>query len=159
MIMDLKNKVNRYPMKELAPIICEFLEKGKNVIITARGNSMRPMLRNRRDHLTLSPCEPENLAVSDVVFYIRENGVFVVHRIVDTYEDGYLVMGDFQLSKEKVPYHRILGKVTAFRRGKKDYSVDDNGYIRYVNLWNKSRFWRRAYISLSYRLGRIKTEL
>ena len=157
--MDLKNKVNRYPMQELAPIICEFLEKGKNVTITARGNSMRPMLRDLRDQLTLSPVDTENLAESDVVFYMRGNGTFVVHRIVDTYEDGFILMGDFQLSKEKVPKSLVLGKVTSFKRGKKAYNCNDKGYIRYVKFWNKSRFWRRVYISLSYRMGRVNTEL
>ena len=155
--MSLKNNINQYPTTELAPIICEFLNQGKNVVLTARGNSMRPMLRNLKDNLTISPCNPSELLVGDVVFYKRKSGIFVVHRIIGCLPSGeYLLMGDFQLRVEKVNTSQILGKVTSFTRGKKVYSVEDKKYLKYVKFWVKTRFWRRAYMSFSYRSGQIK---
>ena len=155
--MSFKNTINQYPTKELAPVICEFLNQGKNVVLTARGNSMRPMLRNLKDNLTISPCESSKLQVGDVVFYKRRSGIFVVHRIVGVLPSGeYLLMGDFQLRIENVNPSQIFGKVTSFTRGKKTYSVLDKKYLKYVNFWVKTRFWRRAYMSFSYRTGQVK---
>ncbi len=157
--MNLQNKVNQYPMKELGPIICEFLNSGKNVEITARGNSMRPMLKNLKDRLTISPVNTGELSVGDVIFYRRESGVFVVHRIVDKCENGNLIlMGDFQVAKEEITPSAVLGKVTAFVRNNKAYATSHKGYQAYVKFWVKTRFWRKVYMSLSYRLGRVKYE-
>lgn len=147
-------------METLAPIICEFLAEGKSVTVTARGNSMRPMLFDLRDRLTLSPCHLDKLNIGDVIFYRRDNGSYVVHRIVEKEDGNFTLMGDCQAYKERdIRPDQILARVTSFvRRGKK-ISCTDKGYLRYSRFWTGSYFWRRVYVRLwLIRKSRTKPE-
>lgn len=145
----MENKINTYPMEALAPIICEFLAEGKSVTVTARGNSMRPMLFDLRDRLTLSPCHPDTLNIGDVIFYRRDNGNYVVHRIVEKEDGNFTLMGDCQAYKERdIRPEQVLARVTSFVRRGKEISCTDNGYLRYSRFWTRSYFWRRVYVRL-----------
>jgi hypothetical protein len=136
-------------MRDLAPIICEFLAEGKSVTVTARGNSMRPMLCDLRDRLTLSPCDVDALGIGDVIMYKRRDGSIVVHRIVDKDGNNFILMGDCQAYREgNVCPDQVLAKLTAFKRKNKEYSCLDRRYLRYASFWTGSYFWRRVYIRL-----------
>ena len=145
----MQNKMNSYPMRDLVPIICEFLSEGKSVTVTARGNSMRPMLCDLRDRLTLSPCKAETLSVGDVIMYKRDDGNIVVHRIVEKDGDNFILMGDCQAYKERdIRPDQVLARLTSFVRKGKSVSCTDAKYLRYVRFWTGSYFWRRVYIRL-----------
>lgn len=144
------NKINCYPMADLVPIICSFLEQDKDVTLTARGNSMRPILVDRRDLLTLSSCDPHSLSVGEVVLYKRDNGVYVVHRIIGKEQGNYTMMGDGQANREPgIRPDQILAKMTSFVRNGKLISCSDKGYLRYTRFWTNSYFWRRVHIRLN----------
>ena len=144
-------------MADLVPIICEFLAEGKNVTITARGNSMRPTLADSRDRLTLSPCDPHDLCVGDVVLYRRDSGGYVVHRIVEKEKDCFTMMGDCQANREKnIRTDQVLAKLTSFVRKGRAVSCADKGYLRFTRFWTGSYFWRRVYIRLYWALQKFK---
>ena len=69
------------PMKDLAELITLQLEKGGRAKLTVTGFSMRPMLHERRDSVVLIPVRQRQSA-GDVILYLRENGQYVLHRII-----------------------------------------------------------------------------
>ncbi len=159
--MSVQGKLSTYPIQELAPIICEFLSQGKNVIVPARGNSMRPLVRNERDNIVLTAYKGERLNVGDAVFYRRQGGAYVLHRIVDVDEDGrFTLMGDNQSVPEKrIRAEQIIALPVAFIRGNKTVSCDSVVYKRYVKFWTGSVFFRKLHQKLFYLTIKIKSKI
>lgn len=129
------------------PLIREALDGGKPVRFSPYGTSMLPMLRQGIDSVVLSPL-PDKLRKYDLPLYQRENGQYVLHRVVGV-SDTYTCMGDNQFQKEPgLRHEQMIALVTAFIRGKKRYSVTHWGYRLYCRGWYHSRhlrrFWRRG---------------
>lgn len=148
------NNVHLVPMEELVPLFCEQLNAGGKVSFTPRGNSMRPMLRHGIDTVELSPIIGE-LKKYDVVLYRRDNGKYVLHRIVKAGE-SYTCIGDNQYHREYgLRRDQMIAIVTAFTRKGKAYSTDSPGYKLYYRLWHYSRFPRRVLRGIKYRIKRL----
>ena len=135
------------PLAELMPVLREFLDVGKNVKISPQGISMLPMIRQGIDKVVLSPISGE-LRKYDLPLYQRDDGHFVLHRIVTTAET-YTCIGDNQFELEHGLRHdQMIAVVTAFYRGDKLHSVNELGYQIYCRFWHYSRpirhFWRRG---------------
>ena len=126
------------------PLIREQLAQGKNVRFSPRGTSMLPMLRQGIDKVVLSPV-PGKLKKYDLPLYRRENGQYVLHRIVEA-GDTYTCLGDNQFDKEPgLRQEQMIALVTAFTRGDREFSVTDWRYRLYCRLWYHSRHIRRFY--------------
>lgn len=142
-------KVNEYKtsMEELMPLFMERLAAGQKVRFSPRGVSMLPMLRQGRDCVILSPV-PEKLNKFDLPLYRRDNGKYVLHRVVGV-GDTYVCIGDNQFDFEQGLRHdQMIAVVTAFCRDGKEYSVRDPRYWLYCRIWHYSRlpryYWRRG---------------
>lgn len=122
-------------MQELLPFIEEALNNGKTFTITITGTSMRPLLIAGRDTVTLKKCDAP-LKKGDLPLYKRQDGAFVLHRVVGFTENGdYIMCGDNQFLKEKGIYHsQIIGVVTEITRNGKTFSVDSKKYQDYVKF-------------------------
>lgn len=136
-----------FRMEQLLPLIEERLANGKCVTFSPRGTSMLPMLRQEKDTVTLSPL-PEKLRKYDLPLYRREDGQFVLHRIVCV-GDTYTCIGDNQFQRETgVRRDQMIALVTEFHRNGKKYSVESAAYRMYCIVWYYSRpiryFWRRS---------------
>lgn len=134
-------------MEQLMPLIRERLEAGQSVRFSPRGISMLPMLRQGLDSVVLSPL-PDRLKKYDLPLYQRENGQYVLHRVVAVGET-YTCLGDNQLILEPgLKHSQMIAVVTAFYRGEKYHSVTEPGYRLYCRLWCGTRklrvFWRRG---------------
>lgn len=134
-------------LEELMPIMEECLSAGKSFRFSPRGVSMLPMLREGKDSVLLSPA-PEKLEKYDIPLYRRDNGKYVLHRIVAAGET-YTCIGDNQFSYENgIRREQIIAVVTGFYRGEKFFSADNPWYKMYCVLWQKSRglrhLWRRG---------------
>lgn len=134
-------------LDDLMPLFREQLEAGKTVKFSPRGISMLPMLRQGMDSVVLSPL-PEKLCKYDLPLYRRDNGKYVLHRIVEVGET-YTCVGDNQFEREENLRHdQMIAVVSAFTRGNREYSADHPGYRLYCRFWHHSRplrhFWRRA---------------
>ncbi len=108
---------------------------------------MLPMLRQGVDTVVLSPV-PEQLRKYDIPFYRRDNGQFVLHRIVAVGE-SYTCIGDNQFELEPgVRKEQVIAVVSAFSRGGREIPVTSLGYRCYCRFWHYSRpirhLWRRA---------------
>lgn len=139
-----------YKVEELVPVMLDLFAKGKKVIISATGNSMAPLIRNKKDSIVLSAYKGENLGVGDMVFYKRKNGRYVLHRIVDIASDGkFIMLGDNQIKMEEtVDIKQIVALPVAVIRGEKEVSLTSDGYKLYTKLWKKKSLIRIAYIKL-----------
>ena len=134
-------------LEQLMPLIREALDAGKTVRFSPRGFSMLPMLRQGIDSVVLSPL-PDKLKKYDLPLYQREDGQFVLHRIVEAGE-RYTCIGDNQFVLEPGLRHdQMIAVVTSFTRGDRQISVSSPAYQTYCRLWHYSRpirhFWRRG---------------
>lgn len=140
-------KICTASMQDLVPLMTELLQAGQTVRFTPKGYSMLPMLREGRDSVLLSPV-PEKLKKYDLALYRRDNGAYVLHRIVGVGEN-YTCLGDNQFILEpNLRRDQFVALVTGFRRNGCDYSVNHSGYRMYCRIWFYSRgirhFIRRA---------------
>lgn len=134
-------------LEQLMPIMREKLAAGKNVRLSPRGISMLPMIRQGMDSVVLSPL-PEKLEKYDLPLYQRDNGQYVLHRVVEVGET-YTCIGDNQFELEPGLRHdQMIAIVTAFSRGEREISVKSLSYRIYCRFWHYSRpirhFWRRG---------------
>ena len=133
---------------ELIEVLASDLSEGQAIRhVRFSGTSMMPMLRQGIDCVEFSPVPPV-LKKYDLPLYQRENGQYILHRIVDAGET-YTCIGDNQFVLEPDLHHsQMLALVTAFSRGDKWYSVDCWHYRLYCRFWHYSRpirhFWRRG---------------
>lgn len=144
-------------LKYLLPLIQEKLAQGQSVRFMPNGISMLPMLREGRDSVVLSPVF-RRLRKYDLPLYRRDDGRFVLHRVVEVGTD-YVCVGDNQFLPERgIRQDQIIALVTAFVRDGREISVRSFAYQMYCRLWHWSRglrhFWRRGMSFLRRKLIR-----
>ena len=141
-------------IENLIPIFQDRLEAGQSVQFSPQGISMLPMLRQNIDSVVLSPVA-EKLKKYDLPLYRRDDGKYILHRIVDT-GDTYTCMGDNQHIKEYgVRYEQIIGYVTEFYRGNRRHSIDETGYKIYCRVWYHSRHFRYFWFRVKRKIKRL----
>ena len=159
-------------LNELSPLMLECLAQGQEVLMTVTGNSMSPFLRHKRDQVVLSACDPTALPVGSVPFYRRDNGQYVLHRIVER-DDGvvrtrygarqpmpsvggeltYTMLGDAQWNEEPdIRPDQVLAVATAFVRMGRRWECDSAAYRRHRLWWHRLLPIRKALIWLDRRL-------
>lgn len=73
----------------------ELVASGQTVSVRIAGNSMAPFLVDTRDSICFhAPDRP--FRRGDMVFYQRETGQYVMHRIARVRAEGYYLVGDAQ---------------------------------------------------------------
>lgn len=104
-------------MEQLWSLLSEQLAHGSAVLYVT-GSSMRPLLRGGRDAVRLERMTAPARR-GEIVLYRREDGSFVLHRVIRTLAEGCICCGDAQWRCELVPHERMLARATAiFRRGR-----------------------------------------
>ena len=127
----IKKKIS---LDEIYPIIKEKIENGGTVQLPITGTSMNPLLVWGRDTVELTKCE--NPQKYDISFYRRDDGHFVLHRIVGKNENGFILCGDNQIKKEYgITENHIIAVVKSITRKDKTFSVDKASYMLYFKLW------------------------
>ncbi len=151
----MSDNVKKIAIQELYPIIKEQLDNGGTVELPITGTSMLPLLVQGRDSVRLAPAE--KVKINDIIFYRRDNGAFVLHRIIDIDSKGYVLCGDNQWVKEYgITDGNIIGVVVAITRDGKVFSVDDKKYVKYCKRWLKLFPFRRQAIRILSILRAIK---
>ena len=133
-------------MEELCPMIQELLAGGSTVQLTVTGISMRPMLLHRRDQVELAKA-PSKLKRCDIPLYQRQNGSYVLHRIVKVEKDGTYALYDLDGSKKSddktspiVDYHGDYLKTykdNSYFVHKFNGSVHDQSSHTYIELYDE----------------------
>ncbi len=127
---------------EISDAMKAVLQSGGEVSFVTAGFSMLPMLRNRTDKIILK--KPEGrLKKYDVPLYIRDDGKFVLHRIIHVNCDGYITRGDNQKEIERgVKDEQITAVLKSFVRNGRQIKCTDFGYRCYCRFLPFVRFYR-----------------
>ncbi len=120
-------------------------EKGVYVGPTV-GVSMLPMLKSRRDTIVVKP-KTERLKRLDVALY-RRGDAYVLHRVLQPIEGGYIIRGDNCYSDERIPEEDVFGVLTEFFRKKKHIYCTDKKYLRYAKRRVKTYKIRKFFIKI-----------
>jgi hypothetical protein len=128
------------------------LSKGVYVGPTV-GVSMQPLLKTRRDTVVIRP-KTQRLQRLDVALYKRGEA-YVLHRVLEVKDWGYIIRGDNCYSDEKIPENAVIGVLTEFFRKGKHTFCDDKKYIRYAENRLKTYKVRRFFVLLRMKIVRI----
>ena len=125
------------------------VEEGKEASIIVTGSSMNPFLIHQRDTVFFRrPDRP--LRRGDIVFYQRDNGQYVLHRIVRVRGDMFDIIGDAQTEIERgVRREQIFALVTKVKRKGKMILPGDFWWVFFERVWLRMIPLRRA-ISAAY---------
>ena len=131
----------------------ELLSRGAIAFVPS-GNSMWPTLKNRAQPVIVEK-KTQRLKKYDVGFYIRTNGTYVLHRVMEVLPDGYLMIGDSQFNTEKVLEDQVFGVMKGFYRKKKGekyqyVSCDDKKYLKKIDKWFRRKRLRRLRLKFFY---------
>ena len=118
------------------------------IVYTTRGFSMRPLIRQGKDIVTIQRYTkpPQKY---DVVLFQRKNGQYVLHRILKVYEGRYWIIGDNCITGEMVNRDQIIGKMTSLKRNKRMIKETDRMYRLFSRVW----YW---IFPLRYCVWRVK---
>lgn len=117
------------------------IKKNGYHLATISGDSMMPLLRNRRDMVKIVPAQGI-LKKYDLPLYKRPTGEYVLHRIVKVKKDHYVICGDNRFLREKVPFDWIVGVTESIFRDELEVPVDNLEYVAYVKKVFRT-FWIR----------------
>ena len=129
----------------------QYLADHGELLYSIVGVSMLPLLRQDRDVVYIERKTPARCRPGDVALY-RKNGRYILHRVVETREKDYVILGDNCVAKEYgVTDADVLGVMTAFTRGGKTYSVGNRRYKAYTRFLlatigpriARKKLWRR----------------
>lgn len=138
-----------FSLAEYDETIRAVLDSGGEFVIYPKGTSMLPLIRQGRDCVTLAkPSAP--LKKGDIAFYLRDNGQYVLHRVVGVDNGRYTMCGDNQTAPEKgIDPRQIIGLVIKISVDGKQVQ-DKFSYKLYKLLWS-SFFIRKVLL----KFGRI----
>ena len=121
-------------MTALSPLITEAIERGIDVKLKVTGDSMYPLLHDRVDNILLT--KHGKLGLLDVPLYKRENGQYVLHRIVKISNGIYFTAGDNETEVEYPVYkEQIIAVLKGIYRGDKYISCSSFPYRFYSFVW------------------------
>ena len=121
----------------LFPVIEETVKSGTDVKLKVSGTSMYPLVGSRRDSVLLT--KAEDLKVGDVPLYKRDNGKFILHRIVKIENGAYGMMGDFEQKLEYPVYkEQIIAVAKGFYRHEHFISCESFWYKVYKFFWMRT---------------------
>lgn len=139
----------------LMELVCLQLKQGGRANLMVTGSSMLPWLREERDTVLLSPINGD-LLPGDVALYRRDNGRYLLHRVISLTPEGYLFCGDNQAYLEPVRQDQLLALMIGYTRKGKVYDLNAVGYRLYSWIWLRLFCLRKSYIRMRRRLGRMR---
>lgn len=150
-------QVKQIPAQELIPLLLSQIEDGGQAKLPVTGHSMLPMLRPGRDSVLLT--KAGELKKGDIPLFQRDNGRYVIHRIVKSKNGRYICCGDHQHEPEAVRPDQVLAVVVGFTRKGKAHTCAGHGYRLYTWLWTHTFFMRRPILAVYGFFGKCKRKL
>ena len=127
--------VKQVDTREYVSVLRGIAEEGKVVSMLIAGSSMAPFLCHNRDYIYFTKPERE-LRRGDMVFYQRDSGQYVMHRIYRVKHEGYYMVGDAQTQIEG-PLRRdqIFAVITQVKRAGKMIRPGDFWWEFFEHIW------------------------
>ena len=133
----------------------EVLARNGRLVYTNVGDSMLPLIREGRDLLVIEPPRGR-LKQYDIPLYRRDSGQYVLHRVLEVREDGYVLCWDNRWSKEyDVTDRQIIGVLTGLVRDGKERRLAGWKYRLYVFFWCRLFPLRAFFLKVRYVLKRM----
>ena len=134
-------------MAEMIPVIKAALNNGKPVEMTVTGTSMKPLLKDRVSSVKLT--KPDELKKGDIVLFVRNDGHYVLHRIINIHEGLYDIVGDNQIVPDRnIPKEKIIAKVCEYSRNGKEWKKQDRLYRIILPLIKTARRGKRKLVRI-----------
>ena len=116
-------------------ILEDLAQEEKTVGVPVSGNSMSPFLISQRDYVIFQkPNRP--LQKGDIVFFRRDSGEYILHRVSKIRENQYYIIGDAQTKVEgPIREDQIFGLVTKVRRKGKWIDPSDFWWKFFEKVW------------------------
>lgn len=144
--------------KEYLTVLRELVEDGKEVSLIVSGSSMSPFLIHGRDSVRFkAPDSP--LKPGDIVFYERDNGQFVMHRIHKITHNGYYLVGDAQTEIEgPLRREQIFARITQVYRKGQWIGPGDGWWYFFANIWRILRPVRQPICRIYAEFSSLKSK-
>ena len=139
---------DKLELSDLWPLIDEVISTGGVFRMTPNGISMLPLIRPGVDSVSL--VLPTDIKRGDIVLYKRDNGQYVLHRVIYIKNDEYVMCGDNQKVLEYgITKKHILAKLKDVYRDGKAIDTENKEYKKYYNrqLKKKTRLKIRRFLS------------
>lgn len=152
----MEKQLIKTSLSEIHPLIMDCFREGLSVTFTITGSSMLPFLKHNRDQVVLAKADAEHLQPGDVPLYIRDNGQYVLHRIVAVDNGTYTMLGDAQTIKEYgIRPDQIVGVAQGFICNGKLTDCQSRLYRRKTSWWSRLLFMRPVLLRLYWLFFRI----
>lgn len=141
--------------RKYVSVLQELTEEGRTVTLLISGNSMSPFLVHERDYIFFR--KPENeLKKGDMVFFRRDTGEYVMHRICKVKNDQYFIVGDAQnVIEGPVRRDQIFAKVIRVERKGRQIGPGDFWWEFFEHIWINLIPFRRMLVRIYSVLKRI----
>ena len=134
----------------------EILARDGRLFYMNIGDSMMPLIKQGRDLLVIEKTAGK-LKKYDIPLYKRDNGQYVLHRILKVRENDYVICGDNRWSKETgIIDRQIIGVLTALVREGKEIPLDSWKYRLYAHLWCDFFPIRALVLKMHYAWKRVR---
>lgn len=132
----MERKTREVDINEYLPVLIDIVNEDKEVSLLISGNSMSPFLCHKRDYIIMSkPKAP--FKRGQMVFYIRDNGQYVMHRIHHIDKNGNLfIVGDAQIYIEgPIRQNQVFAVINKAVRKGKNIEKGDFWWNFFEKIW------------------------
>lgn len=151
-----KKPVRLVDTQEYMEMIRALLEDGQEVSMIVTGNSMRPFLKHGRDKICMKKID-RKLRKGDIVFYRRENGQYVMHRILKCGDQSYTLLGDGQIVPESgIRQEQIFARITKVQVRGKWIGSENFRWRFFEHIWIRFCGIRKLGFSFSLKVQNLK---
>ncbi|MGN1114398.1 MAG: S24/S26 family peptidase [Oscillospiraceae bacterium] len=140
-------------MSDYEKTIRDVIDSGGEFVMYPKGISMLPFIKEGRDSVAL--VKPKgDLKKNDIPFYKRDDGHYILHRVISAENGIYTMCGDNQVQLEKgITNSQIIAVVSYVNRKGKRIDRSSLLYKIYLFVW-QSIFIRRACFKILRILGK-----
>ena len=151
-----KKPVRLVDTQEYMEMIRALLEDGQEVSMIVTGNSMRPFLKHGRDKICMKKTD-RKLRKGDIVFYRRENGQYVMHRILKCGDQSYTLLGDGQIVPESgIRQEQIFARITKVQVRGQWIGPENFRWRFFEHIWIRFCGIRKLGFSFSSKVQNLK---
>ena len=122
---------NGLTLLDLYPEIVNILKNGGTFKFTPSGNSMFPFLKDGENEVEIKSAE--NIKIGDVILVKTDDDFFLLHRVDEIRNGGFILRGDNLLKREGVFTEKnIIGKMVGYTKDGKYIDVNSKRVKRYL---------------------------
>ncbi len=131
----------------------KILARDGRLVYKSIGTSMHPLIRSGRDLLVILPPNGR-LKKYDIPLYKRDNGRYVLHRVLKVRKDDYVICGDNRYAREcGISDRHVIGVLSSIVRNGREYPLAGWRYRLYLFLWCDLFYLRAAMLWLKARFA------